>query len=846
MNKPIVWTIAGVDPSGMAGIHADVVTLTNLGVQVAAITTAVTAQNSHAVTEIEALSAEHVAAQCAALDVSLKPNAIKIGMVATPAIIKKLAAFLKVYSGLVVLDPVLLASCGTPLFLSDIKEDLKQLFVSVDVLTPNLMEAEALLNCRITSYAQMQEAALALIDLGAKSVLLKGGHFQDSEFSQDYWTNGRESFWLANCRLPDKNYRGTGCTFSSALTACLALGYDIKDALVIAKMYVNSAIRNAVAIDVNTAQLVRGTWPEDQRDLPYISPNPLKKLPAEFKPCVTGFYPVIDSSDWIEKLALQGVRCIQLRIKNRSGESLEQEIKRAIALAKKYALTLFINDYWELAIAYGADGVHLGQEDIEQADLARIHKAGLYFGISTHCYYEVARAHAYHPSYIACGPIYFTNSKIMSFQPLGIEQLHRWRRTLKYPLVAIGGINAERLSAVMATGVDGIAVISAITKAADPLRCACEFVERINNTGDLIRYSQQIKLAEIGEQGQQKLKNARVLCVGLGGLGSPASLYLAAAGIGTLGIIDDDKLALSNLHRQILYRTCDIEKSKILVAKEQLQALNPGIQINAYPTQLNQHNAVDLVAQYDIIVDGSDNFYTRYLLHDTCYELEKAYVFASVSQFKGYCSLFYGSEGPCMRCLFPKPPTGMSGTCSGDGVLGVVPGMLGIIQATEVIKWILNIGTALHRRLLTIDLFHMHFKEIELVRDPECALCVHHTKLEDLNSCLNTDLKEYAISHEQLAQFLEHRHRIILLDVRSLVEHEAENLGGIVIPLNDLPQRLQELDKSKTVIVYCRSGQRSISAVQILLSAGFSSVHYLLNGITTFAHHNKDYQCIPH
>jgi hydroxymethylpyrimidine kinase / phosphomethylpyrimidine kinase / thiamine-phosphate diphosphorylase len=487
MKKPIVWSIAGVDPAGLSGTHVDLETLKNFNVDSCSIITAVTAQNASAVAAIEAISSDNVAAQCDALQYAFKPNAIKIGMIGSSSTHEKIAYFLQDYSGFVVLDPILASSSGTPLIFSNVNqhlESLVKLFPYVDIVMPNLTEAEKILNHSLTSYQEIQEGAHAILALGAKSVLLKGGHVKDALFSQDYWTNGQESFWLASTRLPNKNYRGTGCTFSSALAACLALGHSIKDAIVIAKMYVTRGIRQALKIDQYTAKLFHGGWPEDEIDLPYLSPKPLLKLPAPFKHCQTGLYPVVDSSHWLEKLLPQGVKCIQLRIKNMEQMRLEEEIKRSVFLAKKYGAMLFINDYWELAIRFGAEGIHLGQEDLQEADIDKIHLSGLYLGVSTHCYYEIAAAHALNPSYIACGPIYPTTSKVMSFQPQGIVQLQRWRRTLRYPLVAIGGINFERLPEILKTGVEGVSLISAITKADNPLTATQQFLTQIKELSD--------------------------------------------------------------------------------------------------------------------------------------------------------------------------------------------------------------------------------------------------------------------------------------------------------------------------------------------------------------------------
>ena len=325
----------------------------------------------------------------------------------------------------------------------------------------------------LTSYQAMQAGADALLALGAKSVLITGWQDKEALFSQDYWTNGQESFWLATQRLPNKNCVGMGCMLSSAVAACLALGYTIKDALVIAKMYVTRAIRQASAC-------LGSDWPEDEQDLPYLASKPLSQLPRPFKRGQIGLYPVVDSSAWVEKLLPQGVKCIQLRIKNSPQTRVVAEIKRSVLLANQYAATLFVNDYWQLAIRLGAQGIHLGQEDLQGADIEQIQRSGLYLGVSTHCYYEVATAHALNPSYIACGPIYATTSKEMSFQPQGIQQLQRWRRTLHYPLVAIGGITSARLPEVLKTGVEGIALISAITQADNPLTATQQLLSQLN------------------------------------------------------------------------------------------------------------------------------------------------------------------------------------------------------------------------------------------------------------------------------------------------------------------------------------------------------------------------------
>ncbi len=238
----------------------------------------------------------------------------------------------------------------------------------------------------------------------------------------------------------------------------------------------------------------------------------------------------------------------------------------------------------------------------------------------------------------------------------------------------------------------------------------------------LNRYEQQIKLAEIGLHGQEQFMNLKVLCIGAGGLGSSLLLYLAAAGVGTIGIVDGDSISESNLHRQILYSHDEINRPKVNAAKSRIESLNPEININVYHYRANKENAATLISQYDIVADCSDNFYTRYLIHDTCFALNKVYVYASASQFRGHCGVFVGS--PCLRCVFPFTNSG-GGSCSAEGVLGVSPGLLGVIQAAEILKWSLDLGSSLHKKLLLVDLLTLQFKEIALQVNPECELCAN-------------------------------------------------------------------------------------------------------------------------
>lgn len=389
------------------------------------------------------------------LNGSNHPKAIKIN----EGISRKDLQILNNYSGPVVLDFTLPSQ-----HIDNNADDLTGGFSFADVLVLNTLEAELILNRKIMTHQAMQEAAHELLTLGAKSIFLLGQHLQESSWEHDYWTNGLTSFWLTQNRFSDPTYPELRSVLSAAITGALALEYSLEDALIIAKMYAHQAVRLA------GTSLCYGGFPENEMDLPYLSSKPLNEAPQPFKPCHRlGLYPVVDCFSWVEMLLKLGVKTIQLRIKEKS-KSLEEEMKQSIALAKKYGATLFINDYWEMALKLNAEAVHLGQSDLDTADLDAIRNQGVFLGVSTHCYYEVARAHAICPSYIAIGPIYPTTSKEMPFLAQGIERLHRWQRTLNYPLVAIGGINIERMPDVVATGVQGIALISAITQADDPQR----------------------------------------------------------------------------------------------------------------------------------------------------------------------------------------------------------------------------------------------------------------------------------------------------------------------------------------------------------------------------------------
>lgn len=471
-NRPVALTIAGSDSAGMAGIAMDVRVLAALGVHGAAAITANTAQDGGGVAAINPVSADALDRQLAAAR-RLQPRVIKTGLLVDAAQIARVAAF-RAQTGLpLVCDPVLRSSGGAPLTGDDCAAALREhLLPHCTLLTPNLPEAEALTGIAMRSAEDVMAAARALRRLGVGAVLIKGGHGDGAE-SRDYFLAEDRGFWLHSPRQAVTNRRGTGCALASACAAALALGHACTDAVVIAKMAINQGLRQGYGCGEVEGPVHIDHFPDDQADLPALTPGAGHDDAATaFPDCNSprlGLYPIVDSADWVARLLPLGVSTIQLRIKERAGDELAREIGRAVELARRYGARLFVNDHWELALAAGAYGVHLGQEDLDSADIAALRKAGLRLGISTHCHYEAARAHALRPSYIACGPVYETTAKVMPWVPHGLAGLGYWRRVLSaYPLVAIGGISAARVPGVMSVGVDGIAMISGITQSPDP------------------------------------------------------------------------------------------------------------------------------------------------------------------------------------------------------------------------------------------------------------------------------------------------------------------------------------------------------------------------------------------
>ncbi|WP_295802943.1 thiamine phosphate synthase [uncultured Microbulbifer sp.] len=510
--RPIVWTIAGSDSGGGAGIQADLLTMHDLGVHGCSAITANTAQNTLGVAAINAVTEEVLQAQLDVLIADLRPAAIKIGLLANVAQVTLVARFLQALKQQgaavpVVYDPVAVATSGARLTEGNTGGAVvKALLPLCDLVTPNREELAWLADANVghgdvghgdaghgdvAGAAAILAAARKLRGDHRFALLVTGGHFDlEPGATADLLCRGSGDAlaedWLIGEKIETRNSHGTGCTLSSAIAALLAQGYPLTDACVVANAYVRRGLRmdNNSHIGAGASPLGHCGWPQHLRDFPQVlakgserakrygcfSPQQAARFAVEFAQVDSnylGLYPVVDSVEWIERLAQAGVRTLQLRIKQ-PGDDLREQVARAVAIGRDYNLRLFINDHWQLAIECGAYGVHLGQQDLQTADLKAIQVAGLKLGISTHGFFELLYAHQFRPSYLAIGAIYATSTKDMRGQLQGTEKLARMAALLpEYPLVAIGGINLERAPAVVASGVGSIAVVSAITESPD-------------------------------------------------------------------------------------------------------------------------------------------------------------------------------------------------------------------------------------------------------------------------------------------------------------------------------------------------------------------------------------------
>ena len=363
------------------------------------------------------------------------------------------------------------------------------------------------------------------------------------------------------------------------------------------------------------------------------------------------------------------------------------------------------------------------------------------------------------------------------------------------------------------------------------------------------RYSRHLILPEVGMDGQRKLKQSSVLCIGAGGLGSPAAMYLAAAGIGRIGIVDFDVVDYSNLQRQLLHGTPDVGRSKLASAKDKIQALNPHVQVDTYEVALSSENALELFAPYDVILDGTDNFPTRYLVNDACVLSGKPNAYGSIFRFEGQASVFATKNGPCYRCLYPEPPPpGLVPSCAEGGVIGVLPGIIGVIQATEAIKVMIGIGEPLIGRFLIYDALNMKFRELRLRKDPECPVCGTNptvTKLIDYEQFCGmrpepaaapatgaSAVSDWEITAVELKKKLDAGETPFILDVREPNEYQINRIpGSVLIPLGELPRRYQELPRDRDIVAHCKMGGRSAKAMDFLKTVGFTNVKNLKGGI---------------
>ena len=395
---------------------------------------------------------------------------------------------------------------------------------------------------------------------------------------------------------------------------------------------------------------------------------------------------------------------------------------------------------------------------------------------------------------------------------------------------------------------DVISIVPSIAGGrADPVYRSSEN-EKEFSLDEIERYSRHLLIPDIALEGQKKLAQAKVLLIGAGGLGSPLGMYLGAAGVGKIGIVDFDVVDSTNLQRQILYSTSDVGRPKLEAAEERIRGINPHVEVETFNTRLSSDNALDIFKNFDIVIDGTDNFPTRYLVNDACVLLGKANVYGSIFRFEGQSSVFYAKEGPCYRCLYPEPPPpGLVPSCSEGGVLGILPGIIGLIQATEAIKLIVGKGDPLIGRLLLFDALAMKFRELKLKKNFDCPICgenrsIHHLIDYEEFCGIGTeedkiDLDpEYEMSVTELDRVIHEKRDILLLDVREPHEFEICRLpNSRLLPLHELSTRIHELQRSQEIVVCCRSGVRSAEAVKFLSEAGFDCVKNLKGGILAWA-----------
>jgi sulfur-carrier protein adenylyltransferase/sulfurtransferase len=367
---------------------------------------------------------------------------------------------------------------------------------------------------------------------------------------------------------------------------------------------------------------------------------------------------------------------------------------------------------------------------------------------------------------------------------------------------------------------------------------------------EIARYSRHLIMPEVTLDGQKRIKASSILCIGAGGLGSPIALYLAAAGIGRLGLVDYDTVDFSNLQRQILHGTDDVGRKKLNSARDRIKAINPNVGVDLHDTLFRRDNAMQLVQDYDIVIDGTDNFPTRYLSNDVCVLTKKPNIYGSIFRFDGQCTVFAPHlGGPCYRCMFPEPPPpGMVPSCAEGGVLGVLPGIIGVMQAIEAIKLIIGIGESLIGRLVSFDALKLRFKEFKIRKDPNCPICGDHPTIHELidydefcgipqaDAEAAKELEVPTITATELKAKIDRKDQFVLVDVREPFEYDISRIpGSKLIPLGELPARLSELDSADDIVLHCKVGGRSAKALRILQEAGFRKLNNLQGGITAWS-----------
>ncbi len=488
--------VGGTDPTSGAGIHLDNRVLQTLGLHGFFAISAITAQNSHGVSLCSAVTGKPFDQQLECLQAEFAPRAIKAGLICDREQMRSVCSLQERFGCPLIQDPVMVSSSGGVMVGAEtVRESVMQAADRITLLTPNIAEAQALAGMKIKCRADLVAASERILESGISSLLIKGGHLDGTASGDtgdtaneccDYFSDGDESFWIVSPRMQKGNaVRGTGCTLATAIAGAMALGHDLRDAIILARSVTGRNIGQRYQLGGMRFQACQ-SWPDHYRQLPTLRyTNPQKKK-RTFARCDTdrlGIYPVVDSAEWVRRLLEAGVRTIQLRIKNAgkntSDRHIETEIIQAVESASRVGARLFINDHWRLAIKRRAYGVHLGQEDIQSADLDRIAESGLRLGVSTHSHWEMAAAIDLDPGYIAIGPIHHTTSKVMPFAPQGPDKVRYWMEMLdgRWPLVAIGGIDLKRARTLKSTGVGSVAMISAITQAKSWRQATAELLD---------------------------------------------------------------------------------------------------------------------------------------------------------------------------------------------------------------------------------------------------------------------------------------------------------------------------------------------------------------------------------